>query len=129
MIVVDASVVLDAILETERSATIERRIFAKEETIVAPHLLDVEIAQVLRRFQASRQLAERRAEEAIADYLALPIERYPHLPLLGRVWDLRRNLTAYDAVYVALAEFLDVRLLTADKRIARYAPHVAELIQ
>ena len=129
MIVVDASVVLDVLLDSNRAARIERRLFQKTETLVAPHLLDVEVAQVIRRFRASGQLVEQRATEAIADYLALPIERYPHLPLLHRVWQLRKNLTAYDAVYVALAEFLDVALLTSDKRLSKHAPAIAELIQ
>jgi predicted nucleic acid-binding protein len=129
MIVADASAVLDVLLETPRTVPIQRRLFRPRQTIVAPHLIDVEIAQVLRRYSATGQLDEQRAMEAIDDYLALPIERYPHLLLLNRIWDLRQNLTAYDAAYVALAELLGVRLLTTDVRLARSAPDVADLIQ
>ena len=128
MIVADASAVLDLVLATRRTVLIERRLFGSRQPIVAPHLIDVEVAQVLRRYHASGQIDEQRASEAIADYLALPIERYPHLPLLNRIWELRHSLTAYDAAYVALAEFLSVRLLTTDVLLARAAPKVAELI-
>jgi len=84
---------------------------------------------VLRRFSASKQVDDQRALEAIDDFLMLPIERYPHLLLLHRVWDLRENMTAYDASYVALAELLAVKLITTDARLAKSAPNIAELIQ
>jgi predicted nucleic acid-binding protein len=131
MIVVDASAVLDVLLETPRTVPVQRRLFRSRETIVAPHLIDIEVVQVLRRYQASGQLDEKRSIEAIDDYLALPIERYPHLQLLNRMWEVRQTLTAYDATYVALAELLGARLLTTDARLARSvaARKVAELIQ
>jgi predicted nucleic acid-binding protein len=129
MIVVDASAVLDVLFDTSRTVPIQRWLFRSRETIVAPHLIDVEIAQVLRRYSASGQIDEPRALEAIDDFLALPIERYPHLPLLHRMWELRENMTAYDAAYVALAELLGVKLITTDARLAKSARKVAELIQ
>jgi predicted nucleic acid-binding protein len=130
MIVVDASAVLDVLLETPRAVPVQRRLFRSRETIVAPHLIDIEVVQVLRRYQASGQLDEKRSIEAIDDYLALPIERYPHLQLLNRMWEVRQTLTAYDATYVALAELLGAPLLTTDARLARSAAarKVAELI-
>ncbi len=130
MIVVDSSAVLDVLLGTPRAEVIQRRIFRPRETIAAPYLLDLEVVQVLRRFCRSRQIDERRGREAIEDYLAMPIERFAHEPLLGRVWELKANLTAYDAIYVALAELLNARLLTSDGRLARSpaARGLAELI-
>jgi predicted nucleic acid-binding protein len=130
MIVVDASAVLDALLDTSRSEAVQRRLFRPRETIVAPYLLDIEVLQVLRRYWNSKQLEEARAVEAIDDYFALPIERYVHQPLLGRIWELRATLTAYDATYVALAELLGTRLLTTDARLAKSpgARHVTDLL-
>jgi predicted nucleic acid-binding protein len=93
----------------------------------APHLLDVEVAQVLRRFVASGALAAPRAAEALTDLADLPLTRYSHEILLPRIWSLRANLTAYDAAYVALAEALDATLLTADLRLLRAPGHTAHI--
>jgi predicted nucleic acid-binding protein len=84
----------------------------------APHLLDVEVAQVLRRYASLGEIDEHRGNEAVSDLLDFPIRRYPHDFLLPRAWSLRANFTAYDAVYVALAEALNARLLTRDRRLA-----------
>ncbi len=119
MIVVDASVVLEVLLGTPTGRRIERRLFAPRETLHAPHLLDVEVIQVLRRYRASRELTPERGAQAVEDLEALPLARYSHLPLLARVWELGQSLTAYDATYVALAEALDAVLLTADRRLAK----------
>jgi predicted nucleic acid-binding protein len=131
MIVIDASAVIDLLLDTPRAGAIDRRLSSSGQTIHAPHLLDVEVIQVIRRFWMGKQLDKKRAAEAISDYADLPIERYPHQLLLGRIWELRQNLTAYDAAYVALAEALDVPLLTTDARLASApaARQVAELIR
>ena len=118
MIVPDASIVLEMLLRTPRGQRIEQRLFAESQLWCAPHLLDVEVAQVLRRYARAGELDERRGSEALQDLADLPIERYPHDVLLPRVWELRENLTAYDAVYVALAEVLDATLVTADRRLA-----------
>lgn len=88
-------------------------------TWYAPHLLDLEVAQVLRRYVARAELPEPRGREALELLRAFPLTRYPHEPLLGRIWELRASLTAYDAAYVALAEALGVTLLTRDQRLAR----------
>lgn len=121
MIVVDASVVLDLLLNTPASAAVRRRLFRTGETIHAPYLLDIEVLQVIRRFWLARSIDESRAAEAIEDYLDLSIERYPHELLVARIWELRQNLTAYDASYIALAELLRAPLLTADRRLAKAA--------
>lgn len=98
------------------------------QVLHAPHLLDVEVTQVLRRFERTGSLAATRAEEALDDLRALRVVRHPTLALLGRVWGLRENLSAYDALYVALAEALEAPLLTTDRRIARAPGHTAEVV-
>ena len=127
MIVVDASALLEALLRTPAAKAVERRLFAPRETLHAPHLLDVEVAQVIRRYAASGEIDSARGRAALADLTDFPLRRYPHELLLPRVWDLRNNLTAYDAVYVALAEALDAPLLTRDQRLAAAAGHHAKV--
>ncbi len=125
MIVVDASAVLELLLRTADAARIESRLFEPPEGLGAPHLLDLEVAQVLRRYQRAGQLTAERSEEALADYRAMPIRRYPHTFLLERIWELRANLTAYDAAYVTLAETLAAPLVTRDRRLAGSHGHRA----
>jgi predicted nucleic acid-binding protein len=127
VIVVDASALLEALLRTPAAKAVERRLFAPRETLHAPHLLDVEVAQVIRRYAASGEIDSARGRAALADLMDFPLRRYPHEFLLPRVWDLRNNLTAYDAVYVALAEALGAPLLTRDQRLAAAAGHHAKV--
>jgi predicted nucleic acid-binding protein len=127
LIVVDASALLELLLLTPTGLDVAARVFAAKETLHAPELLDLEVAQVLRRYERDGELAPERAGQALEDLVDLRIDRHPHLPLLARVWDLRdNNLTAYDAAYVALAELLDSPLLTCDARLSR-APHLAKV--
>lgn len=118
MLVVDASVVVDILLKTPGSAAIADRLFARGETLHAPHLLDIEVTQVLRRFVARGEVDADHGSVLVRLLERLPIIRYAHGPLLGRVWQLRANLTAYDAVYAALAEGLRGILVTRDSRLA-----------
>ena len=127
MIVVDASAVLELLLRTPRSPIIETSIFAAGQTLHAPHLLDLEVTQVLRRFTLKRELHGARAEIALDDFLGLHIQRYAHDLFLPRVWQLRSNITAYDAVYVALSEALQATLMTHDKRLAQAARRYVEV--
>ena len=127
MIVVDASALLEALLRTPAADAVERRLFDSRQTLHAPHLLDIEVAQVIRRFAAGGEIDQQRGRAALADLSDFPMRRYPHGFLLPRVWDLRHNLTAYDAVYVALAEALDAPLLTRDRRLAAAAGHYARV--
>jgi predicted nucleic acid-binding protein len=121
MIVVDASAMIEALLRTPAAAAVEARLFEPGETLHAPHLLDVEVAQVIRRYVAIGGIDANRGREALDDLSDLRLRRYPHDLLLPRIWELRHNLTAYDAAYVALAEALDAPLLTRDRRLAAAA--------
>jgi predicted nucleic acid-binding protein len=123
MIVVDASVVIELLLGTAAGRAVEHRLFDPRASLHAPHVVDVEVAHVLRRYEAAGDLAPARAAEAVDDLRDLPISRHEHAMLLPRMWQLRRNLTAYDAAYVALAEALDATLLTRDRKLARAARH------
>ncbi len=120
MIVVDASALLEALLRTPAAKAVEKWLFDPEQTLHAPHLLDVEVA-------ANGEIDKDRGRAAVADLADFPLHRYPHDFLLPHVWDLRNNLTAYDAVYVALAEALDAPLLTRDRRLAAAAGHHARI--
>ena len=95
-----------------------RVIFAANETLHAPHLIDLEIAQVLRRYARSGAVSAERCAEALADLADFPITRYPHFMLLAPIWQMRHRLTAYDAAYLALAEALDAKLVTRDRALA-----------
>jgi predicted nucleic acid-binding protein len=125
MIVVDASAVLDVLLRTGAAAAVERRLLAQHEVVLCPHLLDVEVAQVLRRYATTRELDDERGRQALDDLAGMPLVRFPHEPLMQRVWDLRHNLTAYDAVYIALAESFEIPLVTRDAKLAAAAGHRA----
>ena len=127
MIVVDASALLEALLRTPVARAVEERLFEPQQTLHAPHLLDIEVAQVIRRYAANGEIDSERGRAALTDLADFPFRRYPHDFLLPRVWDLRNNLTAYDAVYVALAEALDAPLLTRDQRLAAAAGHHARV--
>jgi predicted nucleic acid-binding protein len=118
VIVLDASAVVDWLLQTEAGQRLERRIYSRGESLHSPHLLDVEVAQVLRRLVREGVISAQRADHAIEDLLDLRVTRYPHFVFLPDIWRLRHNLSAYDAAYVALAEELDATLLTRDARLA-----------
>jgi predicted nucleic acid-binding protein len=118
MIVLDASAALELLLRAADHPGLVARVLRSGETIAAPHLLDLEVTHVLRRFVIGGELAAARAREAIEDHLSLDIVRYPHDGLLDRVWQLRANCTAYDAAYIVLAEALNAVLITCDSRLA-----------
>lgn len=118
MLVADASVVATA-LGDDGSDGDRARARLRGERLVAPELLDLEVASVLRGQIRAGALDARRAQLALTDLLELPLQRAPHRPLLARCWELRDNLTIYDASYVALAEALGADLLTADRRLSR----------
>jgi predicted nucleic acid-binding protein len=127
LIVVDASTILEVLLGTPAANRIAERFFAEGETLHAPHLLDVEVAQVLRRYTLAGTFDSERGEEALEDLADFPIARYPHQPFLFRIWELRHNVTAYDAAYLALAEALGAPLVTRDAKMASAAGHGAQI--
>ena len=127
MIVLDASAAVDWLLQTSAGERIERRLYARNESLHAPHLLDLEVAQVMRRLVREEMISAVRGEEAVRDLFDLRIARYPHYVFLSWVWRHRDNLSAYDAAYVALAEELGATLVTRDNRLASAAGRAAKI--
>ena len=127
MIVVDASAVAEALLRRPAAAVVEHRIHDLRQSLHAPCLIDVEVANVVRRYAARGEIDSRRGSEALSDLVEFPMHRHPHVPLLHRIWELRHNLTAYDAAYVALAEVLGAPLVTRDARLAASSGHRAQI--
>jgi len=127
VIVIDASAMTEFLLQTPLGLKVESRLFRRDEEFHVPHLLDVEVGQVLHRLVRTRELSVDRAEEALADLADFDLRRHPHVDLLARVWELRDNLTAYDAVYVALAEALVSPLVTCDSPLGVSVGHTARI--
>jgi predicted nucleic acid-binding protein len=118
VLVVDASVLAPALADDGPDGDTARARL-RGQALVAPELIDLETASALRGQLQAGHIDARRAELALTDLVELPLRRAPHRPLLTRCWELRQNITVYDAAYVVLAELLDVRLLTADARLAK----------
>jgi predicted nucleic acid-binding protein len=127
VIAVDASALLEVLLRTPKGERVEARLLSRGESLHAPHLVDVEVAQVLRRYAAAGTISAGRGQEALSDLADFPIVRYPHEPFLRRIWALRHNVTAYDAAYLALAEALPAPLVTCDGRLASAPGHSARV--
>ena len=128
MIVLDASAVVELLLGTAAGWRVAARIHDPADALHVPHLLDVEVAQALRRYVQFGEITASEAVAALGDLRALDLSRHAHEPLLDRIWALRENISAYDAVYVALAEALSATLLTCDRRLSR-APGVNRLAE
>jgi predicted nucleic acid-binding protein len=119
VIVLDASVGLELLLQLDDAERIMERVLGRGDSLHAPQLFDVEVTQVVRRYWRHGEVSVARAGVAIADLQELPIVRHEHTALLNRVWQLRDDATAYDAVYIALAEALQCPLVTRDRALAR----------
>ena len=120
MIVVDAAVVVDFLIDASAAGEAVRERLARERwPLAAPELMDAEVAHVVRRHVLRGELAAAAAEAALADLVTMRIERYSHLPLVQRAFELRDNATIYDALYLTLAEILGATLLTRDASLAR----------
>lgn len=117
MIVLDSSAAVAFLIDAADGEWVGRQLEADPD-LHAPHLLDIEVVGALRRILRHGDVSRRRAEAAVEDLEALDVSRYPHVPLLPRVWELRDNLTVPDAAFVALAEALGARLLTTDRALA-----------
>jgi predicted nucleic acid-binding protein len=127
LIVVDASAVLELLLRTEKGVRVQERMLDSGESLHAPHLIDIEVSQTLRRLVILKEITAARGKQALEDHVALHIKRAEHKDLLERVWSLRDSITAYDAAYVVLAEILDCPLITCDAKLARSHGHKARI--
>jgi predicted nucleic acid-binding protein len=126
MIVLDASVVVELLTNGILAGPLRHDLAARRESFIAPHLLDIEVISALRALNAARRTDAYRASQALSALQDLPVDRYPHQPLLDRIWELRKNFTAYDAAYIALAEATGAVLYTCDAKLAK--GHRAEVI-
>jgi predicted nucleic acid-binding protein len=127
MIVVDASALLEVLLVRPAARNVESWLSQPGQTVHAPYLIDVEVTHVIRRFAMRGQIDDQRGQSVLADYTSMTIQRYPHEAFLFRVWELRNDLSAYDSMYVALAETLDAPLITCDGRLAKATGHSARI--
>ena len=120
MIVLDASAAVAVFLNLGSGASrIRERMAEEDDDLHVPHLFEIEVMNVLRRYFLSGALSQERASLALSRLTTMRITRYPHTSLIERIWELRHNLTAYDATYIALAETLGAPLVTTDARLAR----------
>lgn len=118
MIVLDSSAALDLVLANgRRGLWVAERI--QGETVHAPHVIDIEVANVLRRLSLAHRITRPFGRRALSDFVALRMTRYPHVPLLSRIWQLSSNAYAADAAFLALAEALSAPLVTTDQPLAR----------
>ena len=119
MIVLDASVVVELLTNGPLADSLRRDLAGRRESFIVPHLLDVEVASAFRNLVAGQRIDSHRSEQFLAGLAVLPAERYAHTPLLGRIWELRHNFTAYDAAYIALAEATNSVLYTSDASLCK----------
>lgn len=117
MIVLDASVVVELLTNGPLADSIHSELGRRNDTFIAPHLLDVEVVSAFRRLVAGRRIDPHRSGQFLAGLAALPAERYALTPLIDRIWELRRNFTAYDSAYIALAEATNSVLYTCDDKL------------
>ncbi len=127
MIVLDASAAVRLLLNLRSADRIRERLGGAEESLHVPHLFDLEVTQTLRRYVIVGEVSDERGFAALADLSTMRLTHYPHMALVGRIWELKANISAYDAAYVALAEALYAPLLTTDKRLSRAPGHNAEV--
>lgn len=119
MIVLDASLVVELVTKGPSADSVARTLFESGETVIVPHLLDIEVASALRGLAAGQRIDQGWANQALIDLETLPAERFGHAPLLNRIWELRNNFTAYDATYIALAEATGSVLYTSDSKLCK----------
>ncbi len=124
MIVIDASAAVEILVVKDQVPGLDERV-SRAESLHAPHLIDTEVQHAFRGLVRGRKLSLDRANDGLRDLADLNLLRYPAYPLAHRIWELRANITAYDATYVALAELLECPLITCDRRLARAVRTVA----
>jgi predicted nucleic acid-binding protein len=128
LIVLDASAAIDYLVHSGERAEWVRERVVRETDLVAPHIIDLEVVSALRKLVARAEVSRRQAENALADFADLEVDRYPVTSFLDRIWQLRSVLTPYDAAYVTLGEALATPLLTTDARLARAHGHRAKIV-
>ncbi len=119
MIVLDASVVVELLTNGDMAEFIRTELVGSGGPFLVPHLIDIEAVSALRRLAGEQRIDHHRCAEFLAGLASLPAERYSNTPLIGRIWELRHNFTAYDATYIALAEATDSVLYTCDEKLRR----------
>ena len=119
MIVLDASVVVELLTNGGLAGAIRSELTRSHEPLLVPHLVNIEVVSAIRRLTAGQRIDAHRSAQLLAALTTLPAERYAHAPLIGRIWELRHNFTAYDAAYIALAEATDSVLYTCDEKLRR----------
>jgi predicted nucleic acid-binding protein len=119
VIVLDASVVVELLTNGDLAEVIRNDLSGRDESFIVPHLIDVEAVSAMRRLVAGQRIGAHRSDQFLAGLAALPAERYSHTPLIGRIWELRHNFTAYDAPYIALAEAMNAVLYTCDEKLRK----------
>lgn len=119
MIALDASVVVELLMNSELGQVIRRDLAESNDSVLVPHLLDIEVASALRKMTAGRRTDSHWIQQLLSQLADLPAERYAHTPLLSRIWEMQHNFTAYDAAYIALAEETASILYTSDEKLAR----------
>ena len=119
MIVLDASIVVELLRNGPLADSLRRELAGQAETFIAPHLLDIEVMSALRHLAAGLPIDWHRSAQLLEQLAALPVQRYPHTPLLARIWELRHNFTSYDAAYIALAEAANATLYTSDVKLCK----------
>jgi predicted nucleic acid-binding protein len=119
VIVLDASVVVELLINSEIGMRIRDELSQRNDSFIAPHLIDVEVISAIRRLTTHERVDAHRSKQFLTALEALPVVRYSHAPLLGRIWELRHNFTAYDATYIALAEATGADLYTCDEKLVK----------
>jgi predicted nucleic acid-binding protein len=119
MIVLDASVIVELLTNGNLAEALRHSLAGCNDSLIVPHLVDVEVASALRKLVAGQRIDSYRCEQFLAGLAALPAERYAHTPLLSRIWELRHNFTSYDAAYIALAEATNATLYTCDEKLTK----------
>jgi len=117
MIVLDASVIVELLINGAMSGAIRSELAGRDESFLVPYLIDIEVLSALRRLIVGRRIDAHRSEEFLEGLATLPVERCAHTPLIRRIWELRHNFTAYDATYIALAEATGSVLYTCDEKL------------
>jgi len=128
--VIDASVVVSVLADAEHAPWAEAQLSTRgaDRSLWVPHLIDAEVGQGLRREVAAGRLDEDRADAALLDLMRMPFRRIDQVGLIPRAWELRHNFSFYDGLYVALAEGLDVPLVTLDRRLARAVDDATQVV-